>query len=71
MDPLKYPEMSGFMVHFKIFSINGRIFGFAIGTADGIKHGIIEIDDLSYLIVSSERSKNVMLDGSWKRTWDY
>ena len=37
------------MVNPKIFSIYGRMFGFALGTSDGIKVGIIEKTDLGSL----------------------
>ena len=43
------------MVYFRIVSIEGRIFGFALGTADGTKLGMIESTYIGSLIFSSER----------------
>ena len=37
------------MVHFKIVSIDGRMFGFELGTADGIKLEIIESTDIGLM----------------------
>ena len=39
-------EIAGLMVHFKIVSIDGIMFVYAILTAYGIKLGIVEITDL-------------------------
>ena len=50
--------MSRFMVHHILVSIDGRIFGFVIGTADGIKLGIIKITNLGSLIGSSKIYKD-------------
>ena len=58
MYPLKYLDMEITMVNPKIFSIYGRMFGFALGTSDGIKVGIIEKTDLGSL-------KNIYIWQSW------
>ena len=52
------------MVHYKIVSIDSRMFGFALGTTDRIKIWIIEKNDLGTLIDTSERNKNDNLGGS-------
>ena len=51
-------------VHFKINSIDVRMFVFELITVDGIKPGIIVRNDLGYLIDSSERSRNHNVAGS-------
>ena len=52
------------MVHFKIVSMDGIIFGFALGTQDEIKLGIIESTDMGSLIGSSKRYGYDKLSGS-------
>ena len=56
--------MVSLMFHFKIDSIDGRIFGILFCTEDGIKLGIIEWTDVDSLIYSSEICVNNKLDGS-------
>ena len=45
--------MANLMVNFKTVPIDGRIFGFEVGTEDRIKHGITERTDMCSLIGSS------------------
>ena len=48
------------MVHFKIVSMDGIIFGFALGTQDEIKLGIIESTDMGSLIDKLSGSLNII-----------
>ena len=52
------------MVHFKIVSVDGRMFEFTFVIADVIKIGIIDITDMGSLIVSYIRYRNDNLGDS-------
>ena len=72
--------MAGLTVNLIIYSIDGRMFEFELVTANEINLGLIEWDDLCYLIVSSEKPINENIDSSidvilqikiwkWKAWW--
>ena len=63
MYPLKDINMESVLVHFNICSIDVRMFGFKIGNADGIKHGLTERTYMDYLLVSYEISRNNKFNG--------
>ena len=78
MDTIKYIYDASLAVHFKIYFIDGIMFGFSLGTSDGIILGLIEITDLVSLIGSYKISRNInlvgLLDGISRRrdcTWKY
>ena len=52
------------MVHFKIVSVDGRMFEFTFVIADVIKIGIIDNTDMGSLIVSYIRYRNDNLGDS-------
>ena len=60
------------MVHLKIDSIDGIMFGFEIHTKYGIKLEIIEINDLYSVTGSSKRYRNKNIDASldMEYQWD-
>ena len=61
---MKYLEMVRLTVKFKIDSIDGRMFGFALINEDGIKLGLIERTELGSLMYYYGRYRNHKLDGS-------